>query len=76
MLQINEPVNTLMDFRKDTVLIYTVADSNIIERMTYTFDDTSFTLVKIDGQSDCYKRAGKIPLCNNRRQFITEIISR
>ena len=59
MLQINRPVNTLMDFRKDTVLIYTVADSNIIERMTYTSDDTSFTLVKIDGQSDCYQEPGK-----------------
>ena len=59
LLQINGPVNTLMDFRKDTVLIYTVADSNIIERMTYTIGDTSFTLVKIDGQSDCYKEPGK-----------------
>ena len=58
-LQINGPLNTLMDFRKDTVLIYTVADSNLIERMTYTIDDTSFTLLKIDGQSDCYKEPGK-----------------
>ena len=58
-LQINGPLNTLMDFRKDTVLIYTVADSNLIERMTYTSDDTSFTLLKIDGQSDCYKEPGK-----------------
>lgn len=58
-MQINGPLNTLMDFRKDTVLIYTVADSNLIERMTYTSDDTSFTLLKIDGQSDCYKEPGK-----------------
>ena len=58
-LQINGPLNTLMDFRKDTVLIDTVADSNLIERMTYTSDDTSFTLLKIDGQSDCYKEPGK-----------------
>jgi hypothetical protein len=56
-LQIDGPVNTLMDFRKDTVLIYTLADSAIIERMTYTKDDTSFTLMKIDGQSDCSSNA-------------------
>ena len=58
-LQIDGPLNTLMDFRRDTILMYTVADSNIIERMTYTSDDTSLTLVKIDGQSDCYKEPGK-----------------
>lgn len=58
-LQIDGQVNTLMDFRRDTILIYTVADSSIIERMTYTSDDTSLTLVKIDGQSDCYKKPGK-----------------
>jgi len=58
-LQIDGQVNTLMDFRRDTILMYTVADSNIIERMTYTSNDTSLTLVKIDGQSDCYKEPGK-----------------
>ena len=58
-LQINGPVNAILDFKKDTVLLYTVADSNMIERMIYTKDDTSFTLVKIDGQSDCYNSPGK-----------------
>lgn len=59
ILQIDGQVNTLMDFRKDTVLIYTVADSTMIEKMTYTSNDTSFTLMKIEGQSDCYKEPGK-----------------
>ena len=57
-LQINNSaVNTLIDFRKDTVLLYTVADSNMIERMTYSKDDTAFTLLKIDGESGCGERA-------------------
>lgn len=58
-LQINGAVNSILDFRKDTVLLYTVADSTMIERMIYTKDDTSFTLIKIDGQSDCYNSPGK-----------------
>jgi hypothetical protein len=52
-LDINGPLNTLIDFKKDTVCLYTVADSTIIETMRYQHDDSSFTLFKIDGQSDC-----------------------
>ncbi|CAN5230722.1 hypothetical protein BH11BAC5_BH11BAC5_52750 [soil metagenome] len=58
-LEINGSVSTILDFRKDTVLLYTVADSSMIERMIYTRDDTTFTLVKIDGQSECYNSPGK-----------------
>ena len=53
ILQVNGSLNSIIDFKKDTVSVYTVADSSLIEIMTYTKDDTSFTLVKIDGQSDC-----------------------
>jgi hypothetical protein len=45
-LEINGSVSTILDFRKDTVLLYTVADSSMIEKMIYTRDDTTFTLVK------------------------------
>lgn len=60
ILRINSnDVNCIIDFKKDTVLLYTVADSSMIERMTYTKDDNSFTLLKIDGQSDCDNVPGK-----------------
>ncbi|MDN3655234.1 hypothetical protein QWZ08_06350 [Ferruginibacter paludis] len=55
----NGPTTTAIDFRKDTVLVYTVADSTMIERMTYTKSDTSLTLIKIDGQSGCDTTPGK-----------------
>jgi hypothetical protein len=55
----NGPTTTAIDFKKDTVLVYTIADSTMIERMTYTKTDTSFTLVKIDGQSGCDTTPGK-----------------
>ncbi len=50
---IDNPLNVIFDFKKDTVSIYTVADNTVIETMTYTNNDTSVTLLKIDGQSDC-----------------------
>ena len=60
ILQISsDAVNAIIDFRKDSILLYTVADSTMIETMSYTKDDTSFTLVKIEGQSECGNTAGK-----------------
>lgn len=48
-----EPRAVIIDFKKDSVSVYTVSDSSIIETMTYKKDGRSFTLLKIDGQSDC-----------------------
>jgi Domain of unknown function (DUF3471) len=50
---IDNPVNVIFDFKKDTVSLYNLADSSTIEIMSYTTNDSSFTLLKIDGQSDC-----------------------
>jgi|GEM_PF-579516 len=52
-LNIEGLVNVIFDFKKDTVSLYTVADSTIIETMTYTNDATSLTVTKIEGESDC-----------------------
>jgi hypothetical protein len=52
-LDINGPINVIFDFKKDSAFLYTVADSTMIEFMSYVKTDTSFTLLKIGGQSDC-----------------------
>jgi hypothetical protein len=75
ILEVNGPINTLIDFRKDTVLIYTVADSTLIERMTYKSDDTSFTLQKIDGQSDCDNTPGKYSYTINEDNLRLSLLS-
>jgi hypothetical protein len=75
ILEVNGPINTLIDFRKDTVLIYTVADSTMIERMTYKSDDTSFTLQKIDGQSDCDNTPGKYSYTIKRDNLILSLLN-
>src|ERR1700722_8849712 len=49
----DNPRNAILGFKKDTVILYTVSDSEIVERMTYTLSGTTFTVKKIDGQSDC-----------------------
>ncbi|MEO5592785.1 MAG: DUF3471 domain-containing protein [Chitinophagaceae bacterium] len=46
-------LNVIIDFKKDTVVLYTTADSILIEKMTYTKTNALFTLLKIEGQSDC-----------------------
>ncbi|MEP6747481.1 MAG: DUF3471 domain-containing protein [Bacteroidota bacterium] len=45
--------NVILYFKKDSVSLFNVPDSALIEKMTYTKNDTSFILTKIDGQSDC-----------------------
>ena len=49
----DNPRNVILDFKKEGVSVYTVSDSEMVETMTYTMNDTSFTLKKIEGQSDC-----------------------
>src|SRR6476620_1436616 len=50
---IDNPVNVILDFKENTVDCYRVADSSMIESMSYSQSDTTFTLMKISGQSDC-----------------------
>jgi hypothetical protein len=49
----DNPRNAILGFKKDTVILYTVSDSEVVERMTYTTSGSTFTVKKIDGQSDC-----------------------
>lgn len=50
---IDGPVNVIFHFKKTTVDLYRIADNSLIESMSYSHNDTSFTLKKIGGQSDC-----------------------
>ncbi|MEP7319808.1 MAG: DUF3471 domain-containing protein, partial [Panacibacter sp.] len=52
-ITIDGPVNVIFHFKKTTVDLYRIADNSLIESMSYTHNDTSFTLKKISGQSDC-----------------------
>lgn len=49
----DNPQNVILDFRKDTAIVYTVSDSSHVETMIYSVKDMVLTLHKIDGISDC-----------------------
>jgi hypothetical protein len=52
-LALGNPIDVIFHFKKDTVTAFYAADNSIGEEMTYTATDTSFTIKKIWGQSDC-----------------------
>ena len=52
-LKIDEEVPTLFDFGKDTLKLTRSANGAGIENMTYTISDSTLTLKKTEGQSDC-----------------------
>ena len=52
-LHLDSPTDIFLDFRNDTCEAIRVDDSQSLEVMHYTLDDTSLTLQKISGGSDC-----------------------
>jgi hypothetical protein len=52
-LHLDSPTDIFLDFRNDTCEAIRVADSQSVETMHYTMNDTLLTLQKITGSSDC-----------------------
>lgn len=52
-LMFDAPTDLILDFKKDTLTVYNASDKSTIEEMFYSASDTSFTIQKIWGQSDC-----------------------
>jgi len=52
-LQLDNPMDVILDFRTDTLLASTVQDGAVIETMSYSATDSTFSFQKISGQSDC-----------------------
>ncbi|MDP9081137.1 MAG: hypothetical protein M3O71_27280 [Bacteroidota bacterium] len=89
-LKIDEDVPTLFDFGKDTLKLTRFANGAGIENMTFTTTDSTLTLKKTEGQSDCnndvigkYKfsiRDGKLSLklisdaCNDRSSVLDNTV--
>lgn len=53
ILQLDNPVNVSFDFGKDTLTVVNLDEGVIIETMTYTTANGTFTLTKVSGQSEC-----------------------
>ncbi len=53
MLQLESPVEVVFDFKTDTLNAINNSDQTVIESMTYKATDSTFTLMKVSGQSAC-----------------------
>ncbi len=58
MLQLESPVEVVFDFKTDTLNAINNSDKTVIESMTYKVTDSTFTIMKVSGQSECDNIAG------------------
>lgn len=49
----DNPQNGILDFKKDTLILYAASSHQVIETMMYGIKGKTFTVKKIEGQSDC-----------------------
>jgi hypothetical protein len=52
-MNIPDPLESFMHFKKDTVLLSIAADGTLVESMTYTVNKDTLRLTKISGMSPC-----------------------
>lgn len=52
-LRLDNPVEVIFDFGKDTLTVTVAADGSLLETMSYTVQGQELSLIKIEGQSDC-----------------------
>lgn len=53
IIDLGNPVNVSFDFGKDTLAVINLDENSVIETMIYKGTNTSFTIIKITGQSEC-----------------------
>ena len=52
-MNIPDPMETFLQFKKDTVLLTIVADGTLVETMTYSVSKDTLRLTKTSGMSPC-----------------------
>ncbi len=53
MLHLESPAEVVFDFKTDTLNAINNSDQTVIESMTYKATDSTFTVMKVSGQSKC-----------------------
>jgi hypothetical protein len=59
IIKVDNDINVSFNFGKDTLVVYKSDDNSVIETMTYQATNSTFTVVKTSGQSDCDNVPGK-----------------
>ena len=57
-MNIPDPYETILHFKKDTAILTLAADGSIIETMTYAVSKDTLRLSKVSGLSPCNENAG------------------
>lgn len=52
-LNMPDPVETLFQFKKDTLIVSVAADGALVETMNYSLNKDTLRLTKISGMSPC-----------------------
>lgn len=52
-LKLDNPLDAVFDFSKDTLNVYASADGSLVETMVFGVKDDVLTIQKTSGQSDC-----------------------
>jgi hypothetical protein len=74
-LQLDNPLEVIFDFGKDSLFVYTVADNSALETMTFTDADKVLTIKKVFGQSDCNDTEGKYKYEIKNGELIFTLVS-
>lgn len=75
-LKLDNPIEVIFAFAKDTVVVTTVADGSLVETMTYKVEGSVFTIKKINGQSDCDATTlGKYKFAIKGKQMLVTLVS-
>jgi hypothetical protein len=74
-LQLDNPVDVIFDFGKDSLFVYTVADNSALETMIFTDADKVLTIKKVFGQSDCSETEGKYKYEIKNDELIFTLVS-
>ncbi|MCW3106333.1 MAG: hypothetical protein JWQ09_839 [Segetibacter sp.] len=53
VIKVDDTINVTFAFGKDTLTVVNLDENSILETMVYTATNSTFTLQKISGQSDC-----------------------
>ena len=72
----DNPRNAILDFEKDTLILYAASTNEIVETMKYTSNGKAFTVKKIEGHSDCDNTTpGKYGFEINGDKMLIKLIS-
>jgi lantibiotic modifying enzyme len=67
--------DVLFDFGKDSVKVFVVADSSLLETSLFTEKDGEMTILKVNGISNCEGVTGKYKFNIKEDQMVLTLIS-